>query len=80
MTDKPGEGIEEHLLARIQELRAENEQLRGELMDANPGDLDSELAELAIEKTWRPEVNALSARIKILEARLDQILILANLE
>jgi hypothetical protein len=24
---KPGEGVEEHLLARIQELRAENEQL-----------------------------------------------------
>jgi hypothetical protein len=34
----------------------------------------------AIELTWRPEVAALRARIKVLESRLDQILVLANLE
>lgn len=54
----------EDLRRENRELRAENQRLQGQLMDANPGDLEqaSDHAanlELAIEQTWRPEVKAL---------------------
>jgi chromosome segregation ATPase len=64
---------EQRRTEEVQTAMAEVERLQGELMDANPDDLaqardHAANLELAIGKTWRPEVKALRAEVQRLRA------------